>query len=195
MDFLISLSACFLSVMSLIIAEKYVVLSDFQADSDISKKNIVLGNTLSIKPSSLLTAGTKYIVILHSNSITDLKGNGFVGLYTTKFTTTNTITPKIISTTPSNQKTGFSRTEIVTIKFNENIKKSTQWSKIQMTNLTTGKKVSITQQIKGNTLYIKMVFLRYAHNWYQITIPRAAIKDNNGQNLQANYTFKFETGK
>ena len=160
-----------------------------------SFKTTILGNILSIKPNSLLTAGTKFIVILHSNSITDLKGNGFVGPYTTKFTTANIITPKVISTIPSNQKTGFSRTEIITIKFNENIKKSTQWSNIQMKNLTTGKKVSITQQIKGNTLYIKMVFLRYAYNWYQITIPEAAIIDNNGHNLQANYTFKFKTGK
>ena len=160
-----------------------------------SFKTTIMGNMLSIKPSSILAAGTNYIVIIHSNSITDMEGNGFMGPYTTKFTTANIITPKIISTTPSNQKTGFSRTEIITIKFNENIKEGTQWSKIQMKNLTTGKKVSITQQIKGNTLYIKMVFLRYAHNWYQITIPQAAIKDNNNHNLQANYKFKFETGK
>ena len=159
-----------------------------------SFKTTILGNILSIKPSSLLASGTAYIVILHSNSVTDLKGNGFVGPYTIKFTTA-IITPKVVSTIPINQKTGFSRTEIISIKFNENIKESIQWSKIQMKNLSTGKKVSITQQIKGNTLDIKMVFLRYAYNWYQIIIPQAAIKDINGHNLQVTYIFKFETGK
>ena len=32
------------------------------------------GNVLSITPNSLLAAGTKYTVILHSNSITDMQG-------------------------------------------------------------------------------------------------------------------------
>jgi len=64
-----------------------------------------------------------------------------------------------------------------------------------MKNLTQGKKVSITQKIKGNTLYIKMIFLRYTHNMYQITIPQAAIQDNTNNNLQKKYTFKFKTGK
>ena len=64
-----------------------------------------------------------------------------------------------------------------------------------MKNLTTGKKVSITEYIKGKTLYIKMIFLRYTNNFYQISIPKAAIQDNTGNKLQTNYTFKFRTGK
>ena len=36
----------------------------------------IVGNILSITPNSLLDAGRKYTVILHSNSITDLPGNG-----------------------------------------------------------------------------------------------------------------------
>ena len=157
-----------------------------------SFKATILGNVLSIKPNSVLADGTKYSLILHSNCITDLKGNKFVGSYQTQFTTAKTV-PQVISTIPGNHKTGFSRTETITIKFNENIKKGINWSKIVMKNLTQGKRVSITEQIKDNTLYIKMVFLRYAHNWYQITIPAAAIKDVAGNNLQAKYTFKFET--
>ena len=157
-----------------------------------SFKATILGNVLSIKPNSVLADGTKYTLILHSNCITDLNGNKFVGPYQTQFTTAKTI-PQVISTIPANQKTGFSRTETITIKFNENIKKGTNWSKIVMKNLTQGRRVAFTEQIKVNTLYIKMVFLRYAHNWYQITIPAAAIKDVAGNNLQAKYTFKFET--
>jgi len=124
----------------------------------------------------------------------DLAGNKSP-IYTQTYKINKKITLKIISTIPSNQNIRFSRTQTIAIKFNENIKKSTQWAKIGMKNLTQGKRVSITEQIKGNTLYIKMVFLRYAYNWYQITIPEAAIIDNNGHNLQANYTFKFKTGK
>jgi methionine-rich copper-binding protein CopC len=153
----------------------------------------------TINGSTPSTKSAKYIKPITVTSTTTLKffaidkaGNKSP-IYTNKYIIEKA--PKIISTTPNNQKTGFSRTEIITIKFNENIKKSTNWSKIQMKNLTQGKKVSITQKIKGNTLYIKMIFLRYTHNMYQITIPQAAIQDNTNNNLQKKYTFKFKTGK
>jgi autotransporter family porin len=105
----------------------------------------------------------------------------------------DTIPPKIISTNPSNGATGISRTSTIAVKFSENIKSSTNWSKIFMKNLTTGKIVTISKSITGNTLYIKMSLSRLKNNTYQIYIPTAAVNDYTGNNLAVVYSFKFKT--
>lgn len=105
------------------------------------------------------------------------------------------VPPKVSSTNPKNNAAGFSRTATISIKFNENIKASTYWSKIYVKNMKTGKTAIISKSIKGNTLYIKMSSKRYAYTWYQVYIPKAAIKDSFNNNLAAVYTFKFKTGK
>ena len=101
--------------------------------------------------------------------------------------------PKISTTTPTNLKTGVSRTSTIAIKFNENIKTSTYYSNIKVKNLTTGKYVTITKTISGTTLNIK-TSKRSANTWYLVTIPKAAVKDYASNNLAANYIFKFKTG-
>ncbi len=102
--------------------------------------------------------------------------------------------PKVSSTTPTNLKTGVSRTSTISIRFSENIKSSTYFNKITIKNLTTGKIVTLTKAISKNLLNIKTT-KRTANTWYLVIIPKAAIKDYAGNNLQANYTFKFKTGK
>ena len=106
----------------------------------------------------------------------------------------DTIPPKVSSTNPKNGATGISRTATISIKFTENIKKSTYYNSITVKNLTTGKTVTISKSISGTTLNIKTTATRTANTWYTITIPKSAIKDIAGNNLQANYTFKFKTG-
>ena len=113
-------------------------------------------------------------------------------IYTQKYTI-DKIPPKVATTTPTNLKTGVSRTSSISIKFSENIKLSTYFNKITIKNLTTGKTVALTKAISENTLNIKTT-TRIANTWYQVTIPKAAIKDYAGNNLAANYTFKFKTG-
>lgn len=103
--------------------------------------------------------------------------------------------PKVSSTNPKNGAIGFSRTATIAIRFSENIKTSTYWPKIYVKNLKTGKIVQITKIIRGNMLYIKMSSRRYAYNWYQVYIPKAAVKDYAGNNLASYCTFKFKTGK
>jgi len=102
---------------------------------------------------------------------------------------------KVISAYPKNYATGVSRTSTIYIKFSQNIKTSTYWSKIYVKNLKTGKKVAISKWISGNTLYIKTNSRRYAYYWYQVYIPAAAVKDYANRNLATRYTFKFKTGR
>jgi hypothetical protein len=53
--------------------------------------------------------------------------------------------------------------------------------------------VTITKTISGTYLNIKTITKRTANTWYQIIIPKSAIKDLAGNNLAATYAFKFET--
>ena len=49
-----------------------------------STKNTISGKTLSITPTTALPSGYKYNLVLHSNSIKDLTGNG-ISAYSTQF--------------------------------------------------------------------------------------------------------------
>ena len=129
------------------------------------------------------TTTLKYLAV-------DLAGN-HSPVYTQIYTM-DKVPPKVSKTTPTNKKTGFSRTNTIYIKFSENIKSGINWSKIEVKN-SSGHKVRIKVTIKGNTLYIT-TSKRSAHQWYYVTIPRAAIKDYVGNNLAVTYTFKFKTG-
>ena len=102
------------------------------------------------------------------------------------------VAPKVSKTSPTNRKTGISRTGYIYIKFSENIKKSTYWSKIRIKNLKTGKYISISKYLSGSLLKIK-TSKKSAHRWYQVIIPLAAIQDNAGNKLKTTYTFKFKT--
>jgi hypothetical protein len=101
--------------------------------------------------------------------------------------------PKVSSTSPNNLKTGVARTSTIVIKFNEKIKKGTEFNKISINKLNSYSPVSTTKTISGSTLKIKHSKLA-SKTWYKVTISQAAIRDYAGNNLKAKYTFKFKTG-
>lgn len=105
------------------------------------------------------------------------------------------VSPKVVSITPKNGAIKVSRTSTISIKFTENIKNSTNWSKIYIKNLRTGKIVGITKSISGNILNIKMTAKRSSYTTYQVYIPASALKDMAGNNFSKAYTFKFRTGR
>ena len=121
----------------------------------------------------------------------DLAGNKSP-IYTQTYTI-DKVAPKVSLTSPTNLKTGVSKTASIVLKFTENIKNSAYYNNITIKNSSTGKYLTLTKSISGNTLNIK-TSTKSANTWYIVTIPRAAIKDYAGNNLQATYTFKFKTG-
>lgn len=102
------------------------------------------------------------------------------------------IPPKVISTSLKKNTTGALTTTIIAIKFNENIKKSINWSKIIMKNKY-GHAVAITKSISGNTLYIKTSSKKPIYSYYAVYVPVCALKDYTGNNLAIEYTFNFKT--
>jgi hypothetical protein len=148
-----------------------------------------------VKPT---TSNTKYTVPLVINTskllkyfIVDLAGNQSP-TYTVTYTI-DKVAPKVSSSSPVNLQRGVTRGGTLVIRFNEKIKASIYWNKITIKNLRTNKYVSITKMIKDNTLYIKTSQTRRGNSWYQISIPRYAIRDYAGNKLWVPYTFRFKT--
>lgn len=92
------------------------------------------------------------------------------------------IKPAVVSSTPRNNDNTVQLTTPITIKFSENIFKSTQYSKIYLKNINTNQIVSINKSVTGNKLTIKMVKSRLSSNKYQLYIPQEAVKDHAGNN-------------
>jgi methionine-rich copper-binding protein CopC len=157
--------------------------------TSIPLKLTINGTVLTINHPTL-GYGT-YFLTLHTGSLTDLIGTN---LTLTGFSfTVNKIVPKVTSTTPTNNAQKVSLNSPLTIKFCENILAGANYSKIYVKNLNTGNVVKITKNISGNTLTIKQSLTRLVNDTYEVVIPYAAVKDINGNNLQANYIFKFKT--
>ena len=116
---------------------------------------------------------------------------GYTSPIYTQTYTIDKIPPKVVSTYPANNMKGISLRSPIIIKFSENITEGTNYSKIYVKNLTTGKMVSITKIISGNTLTIKQTYNRLNKDAYSVYIPSAATKDRAGNNLQLKYTFIF----
>ena len=150
----------------------------------------ILGNVLSITPDSLLAAGTKFIVVLHSNSITDLQGNGLAAPYTTKFTTTTP--PVVTSTNPVNNAVNVALNKVIQITFDKNIQFGTNpWIEFVISGTSTV--VPFTSSILGNVLSITPDSLLAAGTKFIVVLHSNSITDLQGNGLAAPYTTKFTT--
>jgi hypothetical protein len=152
----------------------------------------IYGNSLYITSMNKYTHGTIYTLIIPLNSIKDLRGNILSTTYKTSFKVEQT-PPKLISTTPSNLKMGFSRTADITIKFNELIQSSVNFNKITVKNLTTNKNITFSKIYFYENIIITTP-TRAPNTWYQVTIPTTAIQDWAGNQQKTPHIFKFRTG-
>ncbi len=152
----------------------------------------------TLNGSTPTTTSTKYTGPITISSTTtlkflavDLAGNKSP-IYSQTYTI-DKVAPIVSSTSPANNAHGVSLTVPITIKFSKTIVAGANYSKIYIKNISSGKIVGITQSISGNTLTIKMTSSRLHMNTYQIYIPAGSVKDSAGNNLAAQYTFKFQT--
>jgi hypothetical protein len=140
-------------------------------------------NIVNIMPEATPLSSVKFFAI-------DLSGNTSP-IYTYNYKI-DTIPPKVLPTSPKNLSTNISRTATITLKFSETFKTSTNWSKIYLKDLNTGKISKISKIITESTLTIK-TGTKLADHWYQVYILAAAVKYNAGNNNTAITTFKYKT--
>ena len=163
---------------------KLIKLSMSEPGSIYYSLNSGTPSTLYTSPISISkTCNLKYFAMDMANNPSPIYSKTY---------TIDKVAPKVSKTSPTNRKTGLSRTSYIYIKFSENFKKSTNWSKIRIKNLKTGKYLSISKYLNGSLLKIK-TSKKSANRWYQVIIPLAAIQDKAGNKLKTTYTFKFKT--
>jgi hypothetical protein len=112
-------------------------------------------------------------------------------IYTEKYTIDKK-PPAVRATFPYNGLTEFSQTSNLIIEFSENVQKSTQYNRITVTDATTNKNLTISKILRWNQLIITTT-PRASQTWFNVTIPRGAVKDLAGNQLQKQYVFRFKT--
>lgn len=198
-----------ISSASSIIAKgtKTTITADLTQDSNGIYHNPVNGHILdgiSLKFATTLGTITSMASTVNGVAKATLTGGSTSGIATISASldnatvktsvTIDNVAPKVTSTNPKSGAIRVSRTSTIFIRFSENIKASSYWSRIYIKNLKTGRVVSFRKWISGNTLYLKMTYRRYAYTWYKVYIPSGAVKDALGNN-GLGYSFTFKTGR
>ncbi|UTB32178.1 MAG: Ig-like domain-containing protein [Methanobacterium sp. ERen5] len=149
----------------------------------------IINNILTFTPKTTLKTG-KYYLILHSGSVLS-QLNSSLSLYKFNFSVDKTA-PKLMSTSLKNIQTRVSTTATIIIRYNENVQKGTNFSKITVKNLITGKNIVIKSSISKNSAIIQ-TSTKTKNTWYMVNVPSASVKDYAGNNQQVSYSFKFKT--
>ena len=127
----------------------YIELKN-SAGKNVAVTTSVSGNILIITPVNKLARGTKYILMVHSGSVTDLSGNKYVYAGSKTFTTDGT-SPTIKYTNPKNNAVNIAVNKTIKVSFTEKIKKGTGWIVLETSR---GKIVPVATSISGNLLTI-----------------------------------------
>lgn len=175
------------------------VLKDFGGNV-IPSTSTVSGSTLTINPTSDLANSTQYYVEIAYGAIRDLAGNsfaGFSGNTTWNFTTEaapDTTPPSVNVYTPTNNSTGTSISNNLTLTFNEDVQLITD---AILKNYDTNAVISSSSSVSGNTLTVNPTSdLSYSTHYY-VTLANGGIQDLAGNNFigfSTNATWNFTTG-
>ncbi len=148
----------------------------------------ISGNTLTITPNSNLSNGTKYSLLIHTGSVTDLAGNKVAG-YVTRFTTADTVAPVVVSSDPSNNVKDVVLGKVIKVTFSEPIKAGSSWIVLQDSK---GTVIPITTSINGKVLTITPGKALSEETKYSLLIHTGSVTDLAG-NKVAGYVTRFTT--
>jgi len=142
----------------------------------VSFTKSISGSVLTITPTSSLTKGTLYNLIIHTGSLTDLTGNN-VSLTTSTFTTTDGTVPTIKSVDPSSKAVNVAVNKTIKVTFSESIKAGSYWIELKDSN---GKAVSFTKSISGSVLTITPTSSLTPGTTYTLIIHTGSLTDLSG---------------
>ncbi|MCE7697650.1 MAG: Ig-like domain-containing protein [Methanobacterium paludis] len=140
----------------------------------------ISGNVLTITPANALIKGTKYALILHTGSVTDLAGNNLAYYGTNFVTTTDGVAPNVKSVDPVNKAVNVAVDKVIKVTFSEAIKVGTGWFELKSSN---GTIVSVTSSINGNVLTITPVNALIKGTKYALILHTGSVTDLAGNNL------------
>ncbi len=145
------------------------------------------GNVLTITPSTALSKGVKYTLLIHTGSVTDLAGNNIAG-YVSRFTTsTDNIAPTVKTVNPTNNAVNVAANKVIKVTFNEAIQAGTGWIELTSNN---GTVIPSTWSINGNVLTITANNTLTHGVKYTLLIHTGSVTDLAGNNVKG-YVSRF----
>jgi methionine-rich copper-binding protein CopC len=150
----------------------------------------IVGNTLTLDPSSSLDNGTDYEITMASGVVEDLIGNDFAGIVGGDFnftTVIETTPPTLTGTSPFHNATSVARSSNITLTFDENIQANV--GNLILTDVTDG---TSTQSIPigdaqitivGNTLTLNPSSLLDFGTVYEVSISTGVLEDSVGNDF------------
>ncbi|MCE7697654.1 MAG: Ig-like domain-containing protein [Methanobacterium paludis] len=145
------------------------------------------GNILTVTPNSTLTKGNKYLLLVHTGSVTDLAGNNAKG-YVSRFTV-DTVAPTLKSVDPANNAVSVAVSKVIKVTFSESIKAGTGWIELQNSNSTV---VPSTWSINGNTLTVTPNSTLTKGNKYLLLVHTGSVTDLAGNNVVELFSTRVE---
>ena len=154
------------------------------------------GNVLTINHAELFEIGTRYDVILHTGSVTDLAGNALAVCGFNFTTSTDNTVPStdntaltVISSDPVRNALDVARDKLITVAFSEPIKNGNGWIELKKGN---GYRVPVITSINGNVLTINHAELFEIGTRYDVILHTGSVTDLAG-NALAVCGFSFTT--
>ena len=145
------------------------------------------GNILTVTPNSTLTKGTKYLLLVHTGSVTDLAGNN-VKSYVSRFTV-DTVAPTVKVVDPANNAVSVALNKVIKVTFSESIRAGTGWIELQNSN---GTVIPSTWSINGNILTVTPNTTLTKGTKYLLLVHTGSVMDLAGNNV-AGYVSRFTT--
>jgi len=151
-----------------------------------------LNNTVTYNPSLDLTAGTTYLLTINT-AITDLAGNNLTQEFTSQFTTL-VEHPVLISHFPENNQVEVPRETVVKINFSEVISVANPDIAFKVTD-SAGNNVIGSHNIVSSIYNFIPSGAFLANERYRVDVFGQEVLDLDGNSLDSDYTFFFETVK
>ncbi|AEG17805.1 Ig-like domain-containing protein [Methanobacterium paludis] len=145
----------------------------------------ISGNVLTVKANSTLTHGVKYMVLIHTGSVTDLAGNNVKG-HVSRFTV-ETVAPIVKTVNPINNAVNVAGDKVIKVTFSEAITAGTGWIELVTSN---GTVVPVKCFINGSMLTITPSNALNKGVKYMVLIHTGSVTDLAGNNVKG-YVSRF----
>jgi Ca2+-binding RTX toxin-like protein len=160
----------------------------------------VLGNTVTINPLADLMPNRNYWVQMTAGVFTDVAGNPYVGLSTTtalNFSTTDTLAPTLVGTSPAPQATAVPVGNDMVFTFSESVRKGT--GNIVISNGVETRLIAVGDAqvtVSGNTVAINPTLDLQPNSVYSVYMTSGVFTDLAGNAFAGNTTTRltFTTG-
>ena len=174
------------------------VVESFDAAS--SSRLSISGSTLTVDPTSTLSANTQYFLTFAAGTVKDLAGNSYAGVSTYDFKTlSDTTAPTVSLFNPTDGATGVAVDSNITLTFSEAIQRGT--GSIQLRSGSASGTVvesfdaasSSRLSISGSTLTVDPTSTLSANTQYFLTFAAGTVKDLAGNSYAGVSTYDFKT--